>query len=422
MPRGFRAWLRAASWGNGDFNHVWAAHTISQFGTQVSLLALPIAAIRVLHVSAFDVALLGVVQFLPFVFLSLPAGVWIDRMRRKPVLVAADLLRAGLLGSIPLTYAFGELHLWQLYGVGAGVGVCTVFFDIGNQTFLPSLIPAQRLIEANARLEASRSAAMVGGPGLAGILTAALGAPNAILFDGASFVASAFFIARVREPERPTAPITNSDRQQNTLVEALQGLRLIFGHKYWRPIVLTTAALNFFTSIIYSIIIVFFARNLELSNAVIGVVFALGNAGSLIGAVTARRLTTRYAIGRVVVFSALVWVSPLVLVPVAPPDFPVPVIVVGLMTSGFGFVIYNVTTITLQQALIPERLLGRAIAARRFLAWSAIPAGMLTGGAIASAVSLKAAILVGAAGGIAAALMLVVSPVRSARELAADAA
>ncbi|MGZ8783414.1 MAG: MFS transporter, partial [Gaiellaceae bacterium] len=155
-------------WRHRDFRNLWAAETISQVGSQVTGLALPLIAIIVLDVSAFEVALLGVIDFAPFILISLPAGVWVDRLRRKPILVTADVGRALLLLSIPIAYWADALTIWQLYVVGFSVGVLTVFFDVSYQSYLPSLVKREEIIEGNSKLEISRSGAQLAGPGLAG--------------------------------------------------------------------------------------------------------------------------------------------------------------------------------------------------------------------------------------------------------------
>ena len=164
---------QAASWRHRDFRNLWAAETVSVFGSQISQLALPLVAVIILEASVFEVALLGVIEFAPFILISLPAGVWVDRMRRKPILVTADVGRALLLASIPVAYWLDALTIWQLYVVGFLVGVLTVFFDVSYQSYLPSLVEREQLVEGNSKLEISRSAASSPGPGLAGVLVEA---------------------------------------------------------------------------------------------------------------------------------------------------------------------------------------------------------------------------------------------------------
>ncbi len=186
-----------------DFLKLWTAETVSVFGSQISALAIPLIAVLTLEVSPFDVALLGTIEMLPFILFTLPAGAWVDRLRRRPIMITGDLGRAAALATIPLAYAFGALTIWQLYVVGFVTGVLTVFFDVSNQSYLPSIIEHDELVEGNSKLQVSQSAAQIAGPGIAGFLVGALTAPVAILLDAASFVVSAFFVFLIRRPEPP---------------------------------------------------------------------------------------------------------------------------------------------------------------------------------------------------------------------------
>ena len=197
-----RIWPKGGLWRHPDFLKLWSAETISQVGSQVTGLALPLVAIVTLDVSAFEVALLGVVEFAPFILISLPAGVWVDRLPRRPILIVGDLGRAALLASIPIAYAFDALTIWQLYLVGFLFGVLTVFFDVAYQSYLPSLVSRDQLVDGNSKLEISRSGAQLAGPALAGVLIQALKAPIAILIDAISFIASGLFVLRIRKREK----------------------------------------------------------------------------------------------------------------------------------------------------------------------------------------------------------------------------
>ncbi len=199
-----RAWPTGGLWREPDFLKLWGGQSISEFGSQITLLALPIAAIKILHAHAFAVAALTIFEQLPFLFFALPAGVWVDRLRRRPLLIMGDIGRALALASIPITYAFGVLHIWQLFVVAFVAGVLTVFFDVAYQAYLPSLVGREQLVEGNSRLQVSASASQTGGPSFAGVLIAAVSAPYAIIADVASFVASALFVLGIGKRERLT--------------------------------------------------------------------------------------------------------------------------------------------------------------------------------------------------------------------------
>jgi len=402
-------------WRHRDFLNLWTAETISQVGSQVSQLALPLVAVLVLEATAFQVALLGVVEFAPFILVSLPAGVWVDRLRRKPILVVADLGRAVLLASIPLAHWAGALTIWQLYGVGFCVGVLTVFFDVSYQSYLPSLVSRDRLVEGNAKLDVSRSGAQLVGPGLAGILVEALTAPVAVLVDAISFLASGLFLFRIRQAEEAPARVERA-AGPSMKAEVMEGLRYVLGHRYLRWIAASTATFNFFSNVIFSVFLVFAVRELGLRPGVIGLVFAISSVGYLLGALVATPLARRIGVGPAIVVGAACSVS-LLLMPLAPESSPIPFVIAAQAIAGLGIPIYNITQVSFRQAITPTRLQGRMNSVMRFVVWGVIPLGSLLGGALATWFGLRTAIWVGAAGMSLAVLPVLLSPVRTLREM-----
>ncbi|HSV67434.1 MAG TPA: MFS transporter [Mycobacteriales bacterium] len=268
-----------------DFRLLWAGDTISQLGTQVTVLALPLLAITTLHATPFEVGLLTTFEFLAFLLVGLPAGAWVDRMRRRQVMVAADLGRAVLLGSLPLAAWFGVLGLPQLYVVALGTGLLTVFFDVAYQSYLPHLVGRERLVEGNATLQASQSVSQVAGPTAGGLLVQALTAPYAVLVDAVSFLWSAGCVGliRAREPRPERSPDRHLGR------EVAAGVRFVFGHRILRAISGCTATFNFFTSLSGAMLLVLLARDLGLSAGLIGLVFSVASVGGLVGALVASR-------------------------------------------------------------------------------------------------------------------------------------
>src|ERR671937_882415 len=408
-------WPAGGLWRHSDFLKLWGSQTISEFGSQVTLLALPYAAVKILHASAFAVASLTVFEQLPFLFFALPAGVWIDRVRRQPLLIAGDVGRALALASIPITYAFGVLHMWQLFTVAFAAGILTVFFDVAFYAYLPSLLGRENLVEANAKLQATAAPSQSGGPAVGGAVIAAVGAPYAIFIDIASFVASAAFVLGIRRREEPVRH--GSVEAPSMRTDVMEGLRYVLANRLLRAIAATTAARNFFAAVGYAILIVYAVRALHLSAALIGVTIACSNVGYVIGALTTRWTARQLGIGRAIVFSAAVVGASVILIPLSPHAFPVPLIVVGLMLYSYGGVVFNITQISLRQALTPDRLQGRMNSVMRFILWGAIPLGALLGGAVASAVGLRAALWVSAAGGALSWLPVFFSPVRTVEQI-----
>jgi MFS family permease len=416
VERGFTLvrWPGGGLWRHGDFLRLWSGQTISAFGSQVSALALPLIAISILKVSTFEVAALSTVEFVPFTLFSLPAGVWVDRLRRRPILIVCDWGRAVALATIPLTYWVGALTIWQLYAVGFVVGTLTVFFDIAYQSYLPSLVKRDQIPEGNAKLTASSSGAQVGGPGLAGVLIAAITAPYALFIDAISFIASALFVTRIGRREDVRRKV---EERRSMWHEIKEGLRYVFKHPYMRPALFFVAISNFFTNGLFAILIVYAVRKLDLSPAEIGLSLSLGNAGWLVGALTATRISTRLGIGPTLVGAAALGGWGFLLIPLAPESLAIPFISVALFIFGACAVVTNIVGISLSQAITPDRLLGRMTSSRRFAVFGVIPLGSLAAGALGARFGLHAAIWICAIGASVAFLPMLLSPVRSVRTL-----
>ncbi|MGH3135340.1 MAG: MFS transporter [Gaiellaceae bacterium] len=411
-------WPTGGLWRHRDFLKLWSAETISQFGTQISGLALPLVAILILDASAFEVAALGTVEFLPFILFTLPAGVWVDRLARRPILIAGDFGRAALLVSIPIAYFADALTLGQLFVVGFLVGTCTVFFDVAYQSYLPALVERDHIIEGNSKLVVSQSAAQISGPGLAGLLVEIFTAPYAVLVDAISFLGSGLFILRIRKHEE-WRPATKVDGERSSVwLELKEGLRFVLGNPNLRAQAGCTATSNFFSNVAFAIVLVFFVRELELSPGVIGIVLSIGGAGSLIAAFTARRLSNRFGIGPTTIAAGMMWGPATLLVAFAPSGTAaVPFLVVAQLTAGFTIVVYNIVQVSYRQAICPPRLQGRMNSVMRFVVWGTIPIGALAGGALGSLVGLRETIVIGGIGGSLAILWIVFSPQRHLREM-----
>jgi MFS family permease len=405
-------------WRHQDFLKLWSAETISQFGTAITGLALPLVAIIVLHASAFEVAALGTIEFAPFILFSLPAGVWVDRLRRRPILIAGDLGRAALLASIPLAYFADALTIGQLYVVGFLVGTCTVFFDVAYQSYLPSLVERSDLVEGNSKLEVSRSSAQIAGPGFAGGIIGLLTAPYAIVLDAISFLGSAFLLFGIRREEATSGGGDGMAERRSMRSELGEGLRFVLGHRYLRNIAASTGTFNFFGNLSGAIILVYLVRRLHMTPGLIGLTFSLGSAGALLGALTANRIAGRLGVGRTIVWAQATTVAG-ILIPLAPQDKyrAIPFLVAAELVIGASIVIYNVNQLSLRQALCPERLQGRMNAVMRFLVWGTIPLGSLVGGGLASTIGLRPTIWVGVLGSMLAALPVALSPVRSVERI-----
>lgn len=409
---------RRTLWRHRDFLKLWSAQTVTQFGDEITQLALPLVAILTLGATPLQIGLLGTFQFLPFILLTIPAGVWVDRLRRRPILIAADIGRAIILLSIPIGFVGGWLSMEQLYVVGFLVGCLEVFFDVAYQSYLPVVIERDQLQEGNAKLELSSSASAVIGPGLAGFLVQLVTAPFAILFDALSYAGSVVLLLFIRRPERLEPPeATAQGKRPSMRTEAMEGLRYVLGHRYLRNIAACTGTLNLFGNIGGVVLLLYIVDELGISPATVGIVFAIANLGVLLGALSAERLANRIGVGRTIVWSAFLSPFSLVLVALAPPEAPVPLLIASGIVGAWTGVVYNVNQVSLRQAITPERMQGRMNATMRFIVWGTIPIGSILGGVLGGLIGLQATIWVGAIGSFVGFLPVFFSQVRSLQRI-----
>ena len=430
-----------------DFARLWTASTISLFGTQISQLAIPAIAVLILHVSPFEVALLGAFEFLPFLLFTLPAGVWVDRLPRRRILIGGDLGRAALLGTIPIAYALGALTIWQLYVVGFLMGVLTVFFDVADQSYLPTVVERDQLIEGNAKLQASVSTAQVVGQPLGGGAVALLSAPFAVILDAVSYLASAMLIFAIRRQERassttPESRVTaaelgadaptsgpslaaessagaapSEEERAGTRQEMIDGLRFVLGHRYLRNIAAATGSSNLFSNISFGIFPVFVYVELGLTPDAVGLIGGAFGAGALVGALIASRIGERFGVGRAIVGAMLLSSTGGFGMAFAVHDTALWLIGATGFLAGIAQVVYNVNQVSLRQAITPEPLLGRMNATMRFLVWGTIPIGNVVGGLLGTFLGVRVAIWIGALGGLLPFLPILFSPVRSLKRI-----
>ncbi len=405
-----------------DFLKLWTGETVSVFGDAITGLAVPLIAASVLNVTAFEFGLLNTLGMLPFIVLSLPAGVWVDRMRRRPIMIAADLGRAVAIATIPAAFALNALSIWQLYAVALVVGALTVFFDVAYQSYLPSIIERDQLVDGNGKLQVTQSAAQILGPGMAGALIGVLRAPFAMLIDAASFVWSAAFVGWIRKAEPPIEPHDEATGPKPSMRgEMAAGLRYVTGHVWLRSIAASTGLANLFGNVGGAIFVLYLVRERGLSAAAIGVAFSLGSFGVLIGALVAARLARRFGLGHTLVLASACGGLEWLVVALAPDALIWPAAVASVFVGGLTAVVWNVNQVSLRQAITPPRMQGRMNASMRFIVWGTIPVGALAGGALGGAIGLHPTIWVGAVGSLVAFLPVALSPVRSLREVPAAA-
>jgi len=413
-----------------DFLKLWSAQAISELGSRITREGIPLTALLVLHAGTVQMGLLNALGSIAVLVFGLAAGVWIDRLRRRPVLIAADLGRAALLASIPAAALAGRLTMAQLYAVAALAGVMTVFFHVADQSYLPALVDRDRILEANSKLTLSSTIAEIAGPGLTGFLVQAITAPIAILFDALSFLASALLLAgiRKREPPPPRRPA------ERVLTATLAGVRQIFADPVLRPLGLRSATAWVFHGFLGTLYMLFAIDVLGLRPAVLGIVIATGGAGATAGAFLAPRLERRVRLGPTFLATSAVYGLTLFLVPLAglagtaspaaaPPGgagspggwFAVALLIAAQLVGDMMFTVYSINEVSLRQRVAPADILGRVNAGMQLLARGIYPLGALLGGYLGERLGVRPTLALAAAGILLSTLWLLPSPLRRLR-------
>jgi len=401
-------------WREPDFLKLWAGQTVSQMGSWITLVGLPLTAALLLNASPLQMGILSGAGAAAILLFGLFAGAWADRLRRRPILIWTDLGRAAVLGTIPLAVAFGRLSMNHLYVVAAASAILTVFFDVSYQTYLPSLVSSENLLEGNSKMALSASIAGVAGPGLTGVLVQALTAPMAILFDAISFLCSAVSVWLIRKPE--PAPAVSAAPHIGR--EIMEGLRASWQEPILRTLLCRTATASISVGFGGSLYILYAVRELKIGAVLLGAVIAVGGFSDLFGALTAEQLVRRFGLGPTLIGSALVIGVAGLLPPLA--RGPVMVCAAFLAVAQLGdmaWSVYTINELTLRQAVAPSHVLGRVNSAAHLMFRGVLPAGALLGGALAEVIGLRGAMFVGAGGFLLSTLWLVLSPIRSLREL-----
>lgn len=406
---------RGRLWAQPEFLKLWAGQSVSVVGDQISSLAIPLVAVLVLDASAAQMGVLTAMVWAPHLLFSLGVGLYVDRRaQRRRLMIGADLARAAVLASIPLAYWLDALTIEQLLGVTFAVGALTVLFDVAWVSFFMRVVPREDVVEANAKLSASRSLSFVAGPPAAGGLVQLLGAPVAVLADALSFLASALILGRMRT-EEPALPPPNGDSMGRRLAD---GFRFVFLDPLQRALLGCFATINLFNLAFYAIVVLFMARELELSAGAIGLILGAGAVGGLVGTAVAPAIGRRLGMGPALMVGAVLFPLPLLLFPLAAGPEPVvwAMLVAGEFLSGAGVMIMDIHGNSLLFLLTPEEMRPRQAATFRFVNYGVRPVGALGGGLLAAAIGLRPALLVAAAGAVLGILWLVASPTPRLRE------
>ena len=403
--------LRGKLWRDGEFLKLWGGQSISEFGSQISQLALPTVAILLLGATPFQVGLLTALEFLAFPTLGLVAGVYADRLRRRPIMIACDLARMIALASVPVSFAFHVLAMPQLYVVALVTGVATVFFDVSYQSYLPALISRTDLVEGNTKLQVSGSVAQMAGPAVAGLLIQLVGPARAVVADAASFLVSVLSLAWIRRPEPSPKPASESGRK-GFWSEMAEGIRFVFGNSTIWKIAGSTSTSNLGSNMFFAVYLIFAYRVLHLSPGLIGLIFGAGAVGGLLGALSASWIARRIGLGPTLFVTIISGGVGSALVPLAQFGFAVPLLVAASVIASFMGPVYNINQVSLRQAITPDRVQGRMNATVRTVIWGTIPIGALIGGTIGDVYGLLPAMYAGIAVSILSGVWILVGPIR----------
>lgn len=368
---------------------LWAGQTISELGTAVTALALPLVAVVTLGATAFQASLVAAATSVAWLIIGLPSGAWVDRVRRRPVLIAADLGRALALATVPVAWFFGVLTIVHLIVVAAVTGMMTVLFMAAEPVFVATIVDKERLVDANGKLVASHSVALIGGPGIGGALVQLAGAPVALLADAVSFLASAVFLARIDATEK-----TKTSTGTNLRADVAAGLRYVLRQPFPRSLVIIGSLSNFVLAGHGAILIVFLVREVGLTGGLVGLLFTLGAAGALAGSLLARRLAERFGDAVIVRWSPILVAGAGLLMPLTVPGIGLAWFVAGQLLMTASIAVFNVCVRAAVQIGTPPELLGRTGTSIRLFSRGALPLGAIAGGALATALSARATIAI----------------------------
>jgi MFS family permease len=395
-----------------EFRRFWVGETVSLFGDQATLIALPLVGVLVLDARPAQMGYLGAAMLFPNLLFSLHAGAWVDRRgRRRQLMILTALGRAAALATIPVAYAFGALTLTQLYLASFAIGTLSVLFYVSYSTLFASLVPRERYLEASSLLNGSRAFSFVAGPSLGGALVQVFSAPVALVVDACSFVFSALTLRSIHPQEPPTEEAGRGH------VKA--GMRYIWGSPIVRAKLLSTATINFFNFVFWALFILYATRELGVRPGVLGLVLGAGAFGGVLGSLLTGRLSRRYGVGPVFVAGSVLFPAPLVLVPLAGGGSWTiyACLFAAEFVSGFGVMLLDISANAITTALVPDRLRARVAGAYMVVNYGVRPLGALAGGALGTWIGLRPTLWIGAVGAIAGVLFLLPSPIPHLREL-----
>lgn len=413
-----RATPPATAWSNRNFRWIWAASTASFFGSEIGDIALPLLALITLDASASQVSYLRAMQFAPFLLATMPFGVLVDRHRRRPLMIGADLGRFVLAAAIPLSIWAGLRSMELVYGLVFAIGTLTVLYQVAEFAFQPLAVTTRQLPDANAKIVATQQAASIGGRGLGGLFVSALTAPVAIAVNAASYLVSAATLGRASVAESRPGPV-HDERITSAWSEVKEGLRITLANRFVRGLLGEATTYNFFNEIFMLGLTIYSIRHLHLGAAGLGLILMVGGFGSFLGAWFGTRVTARFGYGRVLLATLLVGngVQAAAVLSTHGGPASLTLLCTIFLISGIAIGVANSHAITVRQLALPEQARGRVNAAYRLVSWGVIPIGTVAGGVIAQRYGPWSAELGGGIGVALATVWVACSPVPRLRSV-----
>jgi len=400
---------------HADFRRLWTGDALGQLGAELTGFAIPVFAVQTLHATEWEMGVLGAAEFAAFLAIGLPAGAWVDRMRKRHVLIVTDLVRAGVLAAVVVAALLGAASVPLLVAAALVIGVCRLFFDVAHQSYVPGLVGLEHVVEGNSKLQSTASIAQATGPALGGVALRVITAPVLLAVTVVTYVLSATWVWRIRKPEPKPDPAT----RRGLWVEVREGLEFVLRERFLRRIVACTSISNFAGNIGFAVFTIYVLRTLGLTEAVLGLIVSAGAVGGILGALVAEPVTRFVGEGRIIPVTALLFAPAYAALPLAgmlaaPPAV---VLVAGMAVSTFIIVVYNIAQVSFRQRVCPPPLLGRMNASVRFIVWGVVPLGSLLGGWLGTQLGVVPTLWVAVGGSVLAALPVVLSPLVGMRDL-----
>jgi MFS family permease len=405
---------RPGLWRQRDFLLLWSGQTVSEMGSAVTYIALPLVAVVLLRASTFQVGLLTAAGTAPFALIALPAGALVDRGSKRSVMILCNVLRLLIIGSVPSAAALGVLTMAQLYAVAVAAGVCTVFFDVSYQSYVPSLVRAELRTDANGKLATTQAFAQLGGPSVGGGLVAVFGAAGAMTADAVSYAVSVVSMFGIRTPEQPPPLRPPGESLRSQIAE---GLGFVVRHRILRKVVACSATANLCSGMSTALVMVYLIRVLQVRTGLVGLVLAGSAVGGVAGGLLAGRLIRRIGSARIIWVSMLVFNAPQAVAAVAWPGWGVLLLPLGWGTAYFAMMVYNVAQLSYRQSVTPPELMGRMNAAVRWIVWGTLPLGSVLGGVLGTAIGVRPTLWLAFVGSWAGGWFVFFSPLRRMRDV-----